>query len=992
MPRALLALLLASCAPSAGPQTLHVAPGDGGELDDPDFTPVNGWFTTIQAAIDASSEGDSISVGSGVFVEDLSITHSLYIDGAGAGETWVVGTASITGVSSASLSDMSFYDPATYNGTGTYGANGVVLTSSQEVLIEDVSIYYFNTGVYISGSYDTELEKLILGYNWYGLGDVSSLGTTLTSSLIASNPAGGVFTSGGSNALISNNTFVGNGFRGTANYLTGAISMNAGGSEVVWNNVITSNYYGINCYGCSSTWGYNDVWGNTTDYVNDASADATDISVDPQFVDAANGNYRLTAGSACIDAGGATWAAAEDIQGESRPQGAGYDIGADEYASPTVDLLITEVTANPTNETRGEFVELYNNGTSDVDLAGMYIGDGDDWDVIGAYDGGSTTLVAGGYAVVVDTDYADDYTVDASAIVVSVGDSRIGNGMTTSDPITLVESDGARVAATFSFPADPGDGVSMEMVDLGVGDVAGNWRPSVCADGLSPGAAACFPPSGDPTGLIITEIMNNPANEDSGEFIELFNPTTLEIDASGLILTDGGGYSDTLQGFLGGPTLIGPGDHALIVDPDFLWDYYLPTDIVLLTTGDATIGNGLSNSGESISLTLADGSTSVDSFSFGTNPGDGVSIEKVDYAAGDTSGNWDAADSYCPGRRTSPGRLNGAAGGVCEPILITEVMANPLDEGTGEFIELFNPGWDSVDLAGWVIDDGNQADTLESYDGGSTTLAPGGYALILDAGYNGDYSADFSSAVLLTTGDSNLGNGLSVSDEVVLYEPDGVSLADAFLHPSNPGNGVSVERASNGGAADSASNWVASTCAAGSSPADDNCAATGASGGGESSYDILITEVMSNALDEDTGEYVELYNNGSTSVNLLYFVLWDGDAIDTILGFSDIYDTVLEPGQYALILDAEYAGEYTDIPSSTLLLTTDDTTIGSGLATSDPVSLFEGDAATMIDTFSYPTNPGNGVSVERVDLAVGDESGNWAASGCTATPGYANCQ
>ena len=53
---------------------------------------------------------------------------------------------------------------------------------------------------------------------------------------------------------------------------------------------------------------------------------------DPAFVDPDNGDYRIGAGSAAIDAGvdaGVT----TDIDGETRPFGAGYDIGADEWVA-----------------------------------------------------------------------------------------------------------------------------------------------------------------------------------------------------------------------------------------------------------------------------------------------------------------------------------------------------------------------------------------------------------------------------------------------------------------------------------------------------------------------------------------------------------------------------------------------------------------------------------------------------------------------------------
>ena len=52
------------------------------------------------------------------------------------------------------------------------------------------------------------------------------------------------------------------------------------------------------------------------------------LSEDPLFVDAANGNYRLQEGSLCIDAGSAVNAPDDDLDGTPRPQGDGIDMGA----------------------------------------------------------------------------------------------------------------------------------------------------------------------------------------------------------------------------------------------------------------------------------------------------------------------------------------------------------------------------------------------------------------------------------------------------------------------------------------------------------------------------------------------------------------------------------------------------------------------------------------------------------------------------------------
>lgn len=56
------------------------------------------------------------------------------------------------------------------------------------------------------------------------------------------------------------------------------------------------------------------------------------ISSDPLFMDMPNGDLRLLPGSPCIDTGTAAGAPSSDILGVPRPQGAGYDMGAYEYA------------------------------------------------------------------------------------------------------------------------------------------------------------------------------------------------------------------------------------------------------------------------------------------------------------------------------------------------------------------------------------------------------------------------------------------------------------------------------------------------------------------------------------------------------------------------------------------------------------------------------------------------------------------------------------
>ena len=87
---------------------------------------------------------------------------------------------------------------------------------------------------------------------------------------------------------------------------------------------------------------------------------------------------------------------------------------------------------------------------------------------------------------------------------------------------------------------------------------------------------------------------------------------------------------------------------------------------------------------------------------------------------------------------------------------------------------------------------------------------------------------------------------------------------------------------------------------------------------------------------------------------------------------------IIPPKGYGVILDSEYAGEY-QIPDTAVLLTTKNTTLGDGLTTNDPITLFD-ETGKIIDTYSHPFNPGNGISIEKLDPLKGDEPDNWKAS------------
>ncbi len=984
----LLLGLLSACAtqnhgivPVEDGRTIYVEPPEDGGWDDPAAASSYRYIAgTIQDAINAANPGDTIIVQSGTFTEDITISDGVRVEGSGIGETFVEGTVAIDAATDANtgIARLTVINPA-----APYTGTGIVITGGRAV-VEDCEVLAWDIGIQTSNANDVVIQGNEVLFNNYGFWSDVTTNLVIQNNMFRSNAQAGI-TNYTSDGQVIFNTLVGNAFAASALFeYGGALQFGSGDTETVANNIVVNNFYGVNCLSCGDTFSNNLVWGNTTNYINDASQMGDDLNTDPQFANAGEFDYDLTVFSPGVDVANGAYPTALDHTGEARPSGAGYDVGWDEFTVSGYDLVVTEVMANATNESVLEFVELYNNGVAAVDLDGLVLSDGDEDDTLMVFAAGTTIVQPGEYAVVVDPDYDGSYNIPVGVTVVTTQDTEVGNGLTTADPITLYEPNGSTVISTFSYPKDPGDGVSSEMFSMPLGDTNGNWRFSVCPTGSSPGEVHCFPPSGDPAGLVITEVLANGWDEATDEYIELYNPTALVIDAANLVIDDGDS-TDTLQGFANSATLIGPGEHALIVDPGYSYSYFLPNGVALLTTGDQSLGNGLATS-DPVTLYQPDGYNIIDSFGFPANPGDGYSTEKVDYAGGDIAGNWADATLGCT-RGRSPGRLNGAAGGICDQLLINEIMSNPLVEDTGEFVEIFNGGFDPVDLAGLLIADPTHTDTITDYLGGSTILDPGSFAVVVDAEYAGQYNIPVD-ALIVTTTDTTIGNGMAVLDEVSLWEGD--YLIDAMNFPFNAGNGYSIERIWDR-ATDAAVNWVISPCPSGASPGDVNCAEGGTIGGsGTSTIEVVISEIMANALDEDTGEYIEIYNYGLVPVDLHLFVLWDGDALDQIFGYLIPDDAVLQPGEYAVILDNEYAFEYS-IPVGALLLTTGDTTLGSGLATTDDVFFFEPDGSTLIDSFTSPTNPGNGISIEKEDLLGGDVLSNWRDAACGPTPGDVNC-
>jgi len=114
-------------------------------------------------------------------------------------------------------------------------------------------------------------------------------------------------------------------------------------------------------------------------------------------------------------------------------------------AKPISALIINEIMANTEDDTYNEWVELYNDGNSEIDVSGYMIRDDNSNDTIegGLYNGGGTVIPAYGYAIITDdaTRVYNNFDTDPSAIRLYVDDASIGNGL-KNDGDTLYIYDG----------------------------------------------------------------------------------------------------------------------------------------------------------------------------------------------------------------------------------------------------------------------------------------------------------------------------------------------------------------------------------------------------------------------------------------------------------------------------------------------------------------------------------------------------------------------
>ncbi len=166
-------------------------------------------------------------------------------------------------------------------------------------------------------------------------------------------------------------------------------------------------------------------------------------------------------------------------------------------------------------EDRNEFVELYNISDETVNLAGWRITDFDAADSLIAWTDSilnikypevitnTTFLPPNQFALILDPEYTmteplegyvQPYNFPAGVIILTIGNTTIGNELQNNDPILLYSPDlidstsfGTPFDTTDTLPYSAGDGFSWERIGFDVPDLARNWTPSIDPSGSTPG-------------------------------------------------------------------------------------------------------------------------------------------------------------------------------------------------------------------------------------------------------------------------------------------------------------------------------------------------------------------------------------------------------------------------------------------------------------------------------------------------------------------------
>ncbi|MCH8047033.1 MAG: lamin tail domain-containing protein, partial [Planctomycetes bacterium] len=375
-------------------------------------------------------------------------------------------------------------------------------------------------------------------------------------------------------------------------------------------------------------------------------------------------------------------------------------------------IAISEIHFNPAAEAVGnsdnddfEFIEFYNYGSLPVELDGVRLVNGIDFDFT---DGGVSSLAAGQYAVAVQNlaAFATRYDTDGMNIIGEyfTSGTKLSNA---GEKIALVDAFDQTIA---EFRYKDGwynlaDGAGFSLTRIDASDAAADlnqkaaWRPSSELHG-SPGRADSLA-APNPGAIVFNEVLAH-SDEASGDWIELLNTTDAAIDVGGWFLSDD--RQNPLKYEIPSGTVIAAGGLATFTESQHFRDAFalseLGDEVILQAARDgAPLGYRARED-----FGASDNGVTFGRFIKSTGGKDFIAM---------SSPTFDAPNS----------------GPLVGPVVIHEFMYNPGkgddNNGGSEFIELMNITGAPVSLAGWHFEGISYA-----FDSG-VMIEPGGLVVVV---------------------------------------------------------------------------------------------------------------------------------------------------------------------------------------------------------------------------------------------------------------------
>jgi hypothetical protein len=269
-------------------------------------------YTTITNGIFYASDGDTVKVYPGTYSESITINKNIKLEGSGPQWTTIYGTNDAVTVSSIVTTTISGFTIRSASGNGIY----MIKSSTLNVTIK-------NNYIVSNAMYGIRTDTSI-----YGGGVLS-----IINNVISYNAQNGVY---------------GKAYGSVVGLINNIISNNGG--------------YGIAEVSSNS---YNNVYSNVSgNYYSGIVAGTGNLSVNPLFIDAANGNYALQSTSPCKNAG-SPGPADNDPDGTRNDMGAfGGPDAASFWPYPLGAPIITNLTATPSSVPKGATMTI--NATGEV--------------------------------------------------------------------------------------------------------------------------------------------------------------------------------------------------------------------------------------------------------------------------------------------------------------------------------------------------------------------------------------------------------------------------------------------------------------------------------------------------------------------------------------------------------------------------------------------------------------------------------------------------